>query len=90
MDKQLTHNLTVRFLLFFARPLHIFNIYLFTMMWKYMSYGPTTFKAFFGKSSAVFVTTSLWSDVFSKFIWWFILAAVADILYQEFLPTIKR
>lgn len=90
MSKPIGHNVKVRLLLFFARPLHVFNIYLFAIMWKYMSYGPTTFQSFFGKHTAVQVTTSLWSEVFSPLILWFILAAIADMLYQEFLPTIKR
>lgn len=37
------HNSRIRMLLFFARPLHIFNIVLFVKMWKLLSYGPSTF-----------------------------------------------
>ena len=82
------HNSKVRMLLFFARPLHIFNILLFVKMWKMMSYGPSTFQNYF-KGTASHVIQALWRDEFSSYIWYFLIAAVVDVIVVEYLPLIR-
>ena len=83
------HNSRVRMLLFFARPLHIFNILLFVKMWKMMSYAPATFQNHF-KGTASQVTQALWRDEFSSYIWYFLIAAVVDVIVVEYLPLIRN
>lgn len=80
------HNSRIRLLLFFARPLHIFCVVLLFQMWNYMSFAPETVLRYHGSSTAV--VQMLWHDVFSSYVWYFILAALADILVQEYLPLI--
>ncbi len=84
------HNSRVRMLLFFARPLHIFNILLFVKIWKLMSYGPSTLENYFRGRSAVYVTQVLWREEFSSYIWYFLIAAVIDVIVVEYLPLIRN
>ena len=88
-SKAASYNLRVRVLLFFARPIYAFNVYFFFMIWKATSYGPSTFPKYWGNFSATEVTESLWQDNFSSYILYFVLAVVADVLVQEFLPLIS-
>lgn len=75
-------------LLFFARPLYIFNIVLFIQLWRFLSYGPATFPRYF-KGSASQVTQALWREEFSPFIWYFVVAVILDVIVQEYLPLIR-
>lgn len=88
--KILSHNLTVRLLMFCIRPFHIFNVILFIHLWKLLSYGPSTFKGYFGNMSAKQAAMVLWDQEISRYIWWFLIVALIDMLVQEFLPLIQR
>lgn len=83
-----SHNSRVRLLMFFARPLHIFNIMLLFQMWNYMSFAPERLITYRG--TATKVVEWLWQAQFSDYVWYFILAAIADIAVQEFFPLIQR
>ena len=90
MNRKLTgHNLKIRVLLFFVKPLHVFNVLLFVKMWKLMSYGPSTFKNFFN-GTASHVTQALWREEFSPFLWYFLIAAALDMAVVEYLPLIRK
>lgn len=85
-----THNTKVRLLLFFLRPMYVFNVVLLAQMWNYLSYSPSTFQGFFGRMNAVQASEWLWKEEFSSYVGYFILVAILEILYQEFLPVIKQ
>ena len=89
-SKIASHNLKIRILLFFARPFHVFNFVLLADLWRYLHYGPTTFKNYFGQSSAAQVTDWLWQDHFSNYILYFLIVVVVDMAMQEFLPLIGK
>ncbi len=82
-----SHNSRVRMLLFFARPLHIFNVILLFQMWNYMSFAPENILKYRG--TATQAVRWLWQTEFSNYVWYFILAAIADIVVQEYLPLIR-
>lgn len=84
------HNFKVRMMLFFLRPIHIFNVFLLVHMWKVLSYGPSTFPGYFGRETARQATMNLWSDELSSYVWYFILAAIVDAAYQEVIPLINN
>lgn len=75
-------------LLFFARPVHIYCVVLLFQMWNYMSFAPERVLTYRGSSTAV--VQMLWQDVFSSYVWYFILAAIADIFVSEYLPLILK
>jgi hypothetical protein len=89
-SKVATYNTKVRIALFFLRPFHVFGVFLLLDLWNKLSYGPSTFPGYWGKEKAAAVTIYLWHDVFSQYVWYFILAVIADIAIQEFLPLINK
>ena len=89
-SKVATHNMKVRILLFCMRPFHIFNLILLIDMWRYLQYGPSTFKNYFGHDTAVQATQDLWQNHFSNYIMYFIIVAIVDLAIQEFLPVIRQ
>ncbi len=80
------HNSRVRLLLFFARPLHIFNVVLLFQMWNYMSFAPGTVLKYRGTPTQA--VEWLWQTEFSAYVWYFIAAALLDVVAQEYLPLI--
>jgi hypothetical protein len=84
--KVASYNSRIRLLLFFARPLHIYCVVLLFQLWNYMSFAPEKVLTYHGTPTAV--VEMLWRDVFSGYVWYFIVAAALDIAAQEFLPLI--
>ena len=80
------HNSRIRMLLFFARPLHIFNVVLLFQMWNYMSFAPGTVFKYHGTPTQA--VEWLWQAEFSSYVWYFIAAALLDVVAQEYLPLI--
>ena len=88
--KVATHNTKIRLLLFFLRPLHLFNFILLIDLWRCLQFGPSHLKNYFGNLSAAGAAEWLWQEQFSGYIWWFIGAVALEILIQEFLPVMRQ